>query len=91
MFPFMWKLGLKNKSMCNTYMTWYERERQHGECDSVSVWGDYGRWERKKNNTEEIILKYIASVYEDSPTECFVSWWMIAEEDKRDRVSNRGS
>jgi hypothetical protein len=51
--------------------------------------GVQGSGRGKENNRELIILKYIASVYEDNITKCIKSY-LIGEQGDRGRGTNRG-
>jgi hypothetical protein len=65
----------------------YICEREY-DFNSGYVWGEAG--EEKRMVREWIILKYIASVCEDSIIKGILSCWMIGEQSDRERVSNRG-
>jgi hypothetical protein len=63
-------------------------EREHGWNSDLLKWTKR-RWRGKGNGREWIILKYIASVWEDSMMKCTENCWLIREQGDRERVSNR--
>jgi hypothetical protein len=71
--------------MCIYVCIYRDREQN---CISQSVWESYGRWEKKKLETEKYWNN--PSMYEYNIMHCIVRCWMLGEHGDRECISNRG-